>query len=423
MALSPKFPNLDDCQRIVFDVETTGLDWKRHRPVGYVVTWGPGPHETRYFPTDHEGGGNCDKNTVLAWLNRLLRRPDLQVVGHHLKFDLHFAANDGLHVVGPVIDTMVNAALIDENIGAYSLDAVSRRHNVQVKKGDALYAEMARRFGGKPDRSQMANFYKMPGDHPLVTEYAEGDGTSTWQVCVAQEPILDHENLRPVWVVECGVLPVLFRMERRGVRVDEARLHWLKQYLTEKTQEAERVLPPGFNPRSAESIKKYLVDRGITAFPRTTPTTRFPQGQDSFVSAWLDNIPEGVPIMALRRLSGMMSKFVTPMLNDHLFNGRVHCEYNQLRQDEYGTVTGRLSSSNPNMQQIPKRNKTLAPLFRQIFLPDEGHQWSANDYSQQEFRVFGDYTGNFFCVVTKKSTSTPCSGGQLLKLTGKLPRP
>jgi DNA polymerase-1 len=97
--------------------------------------------------------------------------------------------------------------------------------------------------------------------------------------------------------------------------------------------------------------------------------------------------------MMLRRYSGMMSKFVTPMLSKHLFNGRVHCEYNQLRADEYGTVTGRLSSSNPNMQQIPKRNKEMAPLFRQIYLPEHSHKWSANDYSQQEFRVFGDYTG------------------------------
>lgn len=389
-----EFPNLNGCKRIVLDVETSGLDWKRNRPIGYVVTWGYIPQETRYFPTDHTGGGNLDKAHVLSWLDDLLRNPAIEVIGHNLKFDLHFVANDYLAVRGHVIDTQVNAALIDENIGAYSLDAVSKRCGVQAKKGDELYKLLAEKCGGKPDRSQMANFHLLSGDNPLAVDYAEGDGTSTWQVEEVQRKIISAENMTPVWEVECNVLKVLFKMERRGVRIHEERLHWLKKWLTEKIYEAEKVLPIGFNPRSAAHISDYLKQRGVANFPKTTPTTRFPQGKDSFVSTWLDSIPEGAPIIALRRLSGLVSKFVDPMLNDHLFKGRVHCDFNQLKADEFGTVTGRLSSSNPNMQQVPKRNKELAPLLRQIYLPEKGHQWSANDYSQQEFRVFADYTGS-----------------------------
>jgi DNA polymerase I-like protein with 3'-5' exonuclease and polymerase domains len=375
-------------------VETSGLDWKQHRPVGYVVTWGPGAHETRYFPTDHTGGGNLPKHEILAYLTDLLGRPDLAVIGHNLKFDLHFAANDLLSICGPVEDTQCNAALIDENVNAYSLDAVATRCGVQAKKGAELYAELATQFGGRVDKSQMANFHLLPGNHPLVVEYAEGDGTTTWQVRDVQQTILDNENLHAVWEVESSVLPVLFRMERRGVRVHEERLAWLKQWLTEQVQEAEKALPQGFNPRATSQIREYLQTRGVTTFMKTQPTERFPDGTDSFMAPWLETIPEAKPILVLRRFSGLLSKFVDPMLEKHLFNGRVHCEFNQLRADEFGTVTGRLSSSRPNMQQIPKRNKELAPLFRQIFLPEKGHQWSLNDYSQQEFRVFADYTGS-----------------------------
>lgn len=388
-----KPPNLSGIKRLVFDVETSGLDWKKDRPIGYVLTWGP-DNETQYFPTDHTGGGNLPKDSVLRWLRELLSNRNLTVVGHNLKFDLHFAANDFLNIAGCVEDTQVNAALIDENIGKYSLDAVAKRCGVQEKKGDALYQLLAEKCGGKPDRSQIGNFHLLSGTNPTAVDYAEGDGTSTWQVCDVQHTLIDSENMRPVWEVECQVLPVLFKMERRGVRVHEERLAWLKQWLTEQVQQAEKALPKDFNPRSSSHIRDYLKARGVSGFPKTQPTERFPEGQDSFMAPWLDSLPEGAPIMALRRFSGLVSKFVDPMIERHLFNGRVHCEFNQLKADEFGTVTGRLSSSNPNMQQIPKRNKQLAPLFRQIYLPEKGHTWSANDYSQQEFRVFGDYTGS-----------------------------
>jgi DNA polymerase-1 len=98
-------------------------------------------------------------------------------------------------------------------------------------------------------------------------------------------------------------------------------------------------------------------------------------------------------IVAVRKIETLLASFVDPLKERHLFQGRVHCNFNQLKQDDYGTVTGRLSSNNPNMQQIPKRDKDLAPLFRMLFLPEEGHEWIAADYNQQEYRLFAEYAG------------------------------
>lgn len=390
-------PNLDGEARIVFDVEGTGVDVKKDVPVGYVVSWGPRPDQTRYYPTAHTGGGNCDKDKVVKWFQRLAKSPNLkEVIGAHVKYDLHMAHKDGIDFSGKkIIDVAVNAALIDENAGRYNLGDIADRCRVQAKKGDELYKKMAEMFGGEPDRkSQIGNLHKMPGWDPLVCEYAEGDGTTTWQVEDFQMGEINHQNLIPVWELECAVLPVLWGMEHRGVPIDEDRLHWLKDEMERRLHAAEEKLPTGFNVRSGPQISDFLRSKGVTGFLRTARSQKFPEGQESFTAAWLEDVPEGRPIIEVRKLSNLLNSFIDPMIERHLFNGRVHTTFNQLKMDEYGTVTGRLSSSDPNEQQVPKRDTILAPLFRSTHVPEKGHQWSSNDYSQQEFRVFADYSGS-----------------------------
>lgn len=399
-------PNLDGEGRIVFDVETTGVDVKRDKPVGYVVTWGPNPDQSRYWPTDHTGGGNCDKEKVVKWIQRLVKSPNLkEVIGCNLKFDLHMAHKDGIDFSDKhLIDVAVNAALIDENAGKYNLADIADRCKVQGKKGEEMYKYLAEKFGGEPDRKQMGNFHLLPGYDPSACEYAEGDGTSTWQVENFQMGEIDAQQMIPVWELECAVLPVLWGMEHRGVPIDEERLHWLKEEMERRLHEAEKALPKGFNVRSGPQIASYLRSSGVTGFPRTPPSKKFPEGQESFTAAWLEDLPQGQPIVTLRKISNLINSFIDPMIERHLYNGRVHTTFNQLKMDEYGTVTGRLSSSDPNEQQVPKRDKVLAPLFRSTHVPERGHKWSSNDYSQQEFRVFADYSGSPLLVGGYKQT-------------------
>lgn len=373
--------------KVVYDTETDGLDWKRNKVVGYVLTVGPRPDESFYLPVRHGGGANvADVDAVEAELADIAKDPNKLWVGHNMKFDMHMSANHGILFAGNVECTQVNMALINENSPSFSLDGCCTQARVQAKKGDALYAHLAKLFGGEPARSQMANYHKLAGDDPTGVDYALGDGTSTWQLHEWQGPELDKQDLRLVWSVERRVLRTLFNMERHGVRIDLERLNWLEQEIDKRYKEAVRILPEDFNPRSPTQVRKWLEHNGVTNWPTTA------KGAPSFPEAFLLTNEPGQQIIAVRKLATLQSSFIQPMKERHLFNGRVYTNFNQLATDDYGTVSGRLSSNEPNLQQVPKRDKTIAPLFRSVFLPEEGHQWSVNDFFQQDLVVFAHYT-------------------------------
>jgi DNA polymerase-1 len=382
-----KLPNLNESRLVIVDCETTGVDWKRDQAVGYVVCVGPSMEDVWYLPVRHQGGGNLDAEQVERWLSKLLSDPARKVANHNLKFDLHMMANQGIAAAGPLECTQVNAALLDENAKSFSLDALAQTYNLPYGKETKLYEYLAGVFGGEPDKKQASNIHKLSGEDPNVVQYAKMDGLATWHLLDAQQIQLDNQELRPVWNVECRALRTLFRMERRGVVVDEAKLDWLDKYLDKVLQRAESALPKGFNVRSGPQVLELMKRHGVTGWPVTA------KGNASFPESWLETNDPGRRVIAVRKITNLKNSFINPLRERHLVNGRVHTTYNQLKQDEYGVVTGRLSSSNPNLQQVPKRDKILAPLFRQIFLPEPGHRWRMNDYSQQEFRVFADYTG------------------------------
>ncbi len=397
------FPNLKAAKTIVYDSETNGVKWKTCHVVGHVLTWGPGPDETGYWPVRHEGGGNVENpEKVDQWVRGVMAVPETTKVGHFLKFDMHMAANHEIEFAGPLSCTMVTAALLDENAGRYSLENCAlNMPGVPLKKGEALYARIKEIVGKDcPEgRDAMRYFYLTPGDDPLVVDYSAGDGTTTWHLHFAQLKKIAEESLDKVYDVECRNLRTIFNMERRGVRVDEERLQGLKSFMEKRVVTISKKFKKDFNPRSsidmADLLKKYEKD-----WERSAKTDR-----PSFVEKWLQNYPEGRDVIELRKSTNMLNSFINPLSEEHMFNGRVHTTFNQLKMDDYGVVTGRLSSSEPNMQQVPKRDKYLAPLFRSVFRPDPGYVWSANDYSQQEYRVFTDYTQNPMLV--KGYSATP----------------
>lgn len=398
------FPNLSQAKILAVDTETDGVQWQICKVVGYVITWGPRPDESGYWPVRHQPGGNVDDpEAVERWVRDLMAREEILKIGHAFKFDLHMMANHGIHVRGPMSCTMVTEALIDENAGSYSLDASAKRHpGVPVKLGDKLYAKIHERFkheGCPEGRQSMRFFWRMPGDDPEVVDYSAGDGTSTWGLHFAQMEEIREQNLERVYGVECRALPTLFRAERKGVFVDEERLHGLNQSIIKKIEKTQKVfnkIQPEFNPRSASHVQKlmhkYKKDWQYGQVTERMRDRGVLQGNPSFVEKWLKNYKEGRDLIQFRRLTNLKNSFIDPLFEEHLFRGRVHTTFNQLKMDDYGVVTGRLSSSDPNMQQVPKRDKELAPLFRCIFRPDKGFIWSSNDYRQQEYVMFADYT-------------------------------
>lgn len=288
---------------------------------------------------------------------------------------------------------MVNASLLDE-FGGMSLEACCRFMQVTPKKGDGLYAHLAKMFGGEATRDQMANFHRLSGDDPMAVEYATGDGDSTWSLWVEQQKALDLEDLRRVWKVECDLIPVLHRMMMRGIKIDESRLTQVAELVTTRHKAAIKAakLPADFNEKAPTQMIKLFTTAGHTDWPMTPPSRKFPKGQPSFPKPWLLTNPLGQKIVIAREYRHLKNSFLTPLIERHLYKGRVHTNYNQTRGEVFGVVTGRLSSNDPNLQQIHKRNEILGRLMRSIFVPDKGMLWGEPDYSQIEPRLLAHYS-------------------------------
>ena len=401
---------------IAYDVETSGVDWKRNAVIGYVVT--VDEHNNWYIPVRHGGGGNLADGAPLteATVARPMPRHDFELqlarafeernrrgfltVGHNIKFDCHLSANHGVMLGRNLNCTQITEALIDEYAGSYSLAACCKRHGVTEKLGDELYVHMAAQFGvddEKKMRSVMQHYWRLPGDDRLAVEYALGDGVSTLDLWRSQSNEVykedkDGKTLENIFKLENELIWTVFRLERIGMRIDEGRLDWAFREVQRLVEEASADFPADFNVRSTSQVKDWLMSRGVTDFPRTEPTTRFPEGQVSIRQKWLENHPAGQSIVAVRNALDLESKFLVPLKERHLFEGRVHATLNQLRQDDYGTVTGRFSCNEPNLQQISKRNKKLGKILRSVFIPDDDKILYEADYSQAEPRTFAHYT-------------------------------
>lgn len=396
---------LSAAKEICVDVETSGLDWRKCHIVGHVLSFGPRDSDSYYLPVRHGGGGNIPgchaPDTLDGWRGDIhplekeivkgIDRQGVKVFGQNLSFDLRFLYRVGVRFHADYEDTMLNAALINEWEKSFSLDSLCKVYRVAQKKTN-IYDYLESRFPEAKGKGAMGHFWRLAGDDPQAVEYAAGDGVSTWQLRDAQHPQIELQNLQLVHSVECRVIRVLARMMTRGVPIDEERLFYVKHMVETKRKEALESLPKDFNSRAPSQVRKLMEDNGHTDWPMTLPTKAFPNGQPSFNEAWLSSKPIGQKIIMVRKYSNLLASFIEPMIDTHLWNGRCHPEYNQLRGDEYGTITGRLSSSNPNLQQVTKHNEELGRIHRSIFVPDEGMIWGAADYSQMEPRLLAYYT-------------------------------
>lgn len=385
-----------------YDTETSGVDWKKNFPIGYVTCY---KGESVYVPIRHGGGGNlsaggagappeaaigptvpCDFERSLAAAFDDRRRLGLVTVGHNIKFDCHASANAGILLGRKLADTQVFEALIDERVKGFGLEACAERRGLTPKKGAVMYEHLAQLFGGEASRKQMEHFWRTSGTDPVVQDYATGDGITTEELFWAQDQELEAQKLTRVRDLECGLIWTLFRMERRGVKVDVDYLHEARKMMEDDIEEAKRALPEGLNVRSGVQVKQYIeAGAGRFDYPVTD------KGNPSFTEKWLKTFDEGRAIVRVRTMTNLVNSFMNPLITEHIHEGRVHANLNQLRADEFGTAA-RLSCNAPNLQQVPKRRKDLAKIFRRAFVPDEGMFFFEDDYSQCEPRLFGHYS-------------------------------
>lgn len=400
---------LKRCNEYCIDVETSGLDFKRNHVVGYVLTFGPHPLDSYYLPFRHAGGGNLFGITGPAtadgwngWVHdaekELIQAADRQgvlVFGHHLTFDLKMLSKVGYTMQGHYEDTSINAPLLDEWQDSFTLKRCAEIAGVAAKKSDEVVAHIKSLFPNDVDtdarsgspRHAMAHYWRTAGDDPVPVAYARQDGTTTWQLRDWQQEQLRQQGLLRVHAIESKLLPILVRMTIRGIKIDEARLGQAIDSIDARVAELLQSFPENFNVRSSTDVRKWCEDHGNINWPLTPK-----KAQPSFPESWLETHEAGRAIVAVRKLTTLKNTFLIPMRDTHLFNGRVHTEYHQLRGDEFGTVTGRLSSSDPNLHAVSKRNEATGRIHRSVFIPDHG-LWGNADYRQCEPRLLAFYSG------------------------------
>lgn len=380
---------LRESKEAAFDTETNGLEMGKSFICGYVVTdW----DHSVYVPVRHGEGGNIpDVNGFERELQRAFddrRRMGYRTIGHNLGFDLRMAAWQGITIRGILEDTMINESLIDDRTQGYGLDDCCLRHGVTAKKGAELYAELARRYGGLPDRKSMEHFWKLPGDHPLAIDYACGDGTSTLELWASQQELLDREDVRTPWKLECDLLQYLPRMHRRGLRVDSQYASEVEEHIAKEIEAKMQVFPAGLNVRSPKELEALYRANGFgdAEFDKTAT------GKVSFTEKWLETNDIGDAILGVRRLEKARDSFVKPLAVTNNLNGRVHPTLNQSKSDDYGATGARLSCSVPNLQAFPKRNKDVGQIVRRLVIADDGMLLEEGDAMQQEPRFFTHYS-------------------------------
>jgi DNA polymerase I-like protein with 3'-5' exonuclease and polymerase domains len=381
--------DLKGCKKIAIDLETNDPNLKETGSgnvageghiAGIAVAvegW------SGYFPVHHEQGGNMDKKLVFSWLQNILNQTDTTFIFHNAMYDVCWLRKEGLSIKGHIVDTMIAASLIDENRLSYQLNTLAKYY-VGIGKDEKILLEAAKDYGLDAKK----DLWRLPA--LFVGQYAERDAEATLKLWEKLETELYQQELWDVFNLETKLFPCLVDMRFKGVRVDLEHAANLKKNLIERENKIINKIKglTGIEVEihAARSIAKAFDKLGLP-YDRTEKSK-----EPSFTKNFLQNHPHelGRSIADAREINKAHTTFIDS-ITKHAVNGRIHADINQIRSDQGGTVTGRFSMSNPNLQQIPARHPELGPMIRSIFIPEEKHKWGSFDYSQQEPRILVHY--------------------------------
>jgi DNA polymerase I-like protein with 3'-5' exonuclease and polymerase domains len=382
------FPDLKGYKYIAIDLETRDPDLKirgsgaiigNGEIVGIAVAvdgW------SGYYPIAHQGGGNLEKNKVMDWIKDVCSSDSVKLF-HNAMYDVCWLRAAGVKINGHIVDTMVMASLIDENRLSYTLNSISYEFLGEVKDEKALI-EAAQSWGIDP-KSEM---YKLPAMY--VGNYAEKDAKLTLELFKVLSREIQKQSLQNIFDIETQLFPCLTDMKFKGVRIDTEKAILLKQQLTKQEQEILLKVKQetGIEPQiwAARSIATIFDKLGLHY--ERTDKSHAPSFTKNFLQEHKHPIVQ--MIAKAREINKAHTTFIDTILK-FTHKGRIHADINPIRSDQGGTVTGRFSYANPNLQQIPARNKELGPMIRSLFLPEVGHKWGCFDYSQQEPRLVVHY--------------------------------
>lgn len=390
------FPRLSDAKVISLDVETKdpsliekGPGWARND--GHIVGVAIGAdHDGRwYFPMRHETGvsQNLDPKKVLSWLRTSLATKQPKI-GANLIYDIGWLDHEGVTVNGDLYDVQYAEALLSET-GKVALDNLAVKYLNEHKVSDTLYRWCAETYGGNPTGKQRANIYKTPPK--LVGPYAESDIDLPLRVLPLQAAQLNKENLFALFKRENQLIRLLIAMRKRGVSIDVDRAEQLYKKMSAEIKRQQKILNDTagipvdiYAPRSLGEVFDSLgLSYGLTAKSQ----------QPSFTKEFLNNCkhPFAKKIVQLKELDKLANVFIKAYLLENNIDGKIYCQFHPLRTSDYGTRSGRFSSSTPNLQNIPSKTK-LGRLIRSLFIPGHGYkQWIKQDASQIEYRFLAHF--------------------------------
>jgi DNA polymerase I-like protein with 3'-5' exonuclease and polymerase domains len=376
-------PSMKGRQVVAIDLETCDTDLKKMGPgwprkvgdvIGIAISSGD---FTAYYPIAHEGGGNMDKDIIVEYIREVCEDESIQKVFHNAQYDIGWLSVLNIEVKGYIHDTMIAAALLNENRYSYTLNSIVSEYLGEYKDEKVLKAK-AEELGIDPK----AEMYKLPAE--FVGEYAEADALLTFRLHEKLMLEIKNDALETVYDTECRLIRVIFNMTKRGVRVDMQRAFELKRKLQVKEKNylkrIKDITGSDVQVWAARSVAQAFDDVNLE-YPRTA------LGAPSFTQTFLETHKHELPrmITKARVLNKLQGTFVDGIAK-YIHNDRLHAHINQIRGDSGGTVTGRFSMYAPNLQQMPIRNEFGSEL-RKIFIPEQGEYWLSADYSQQEPRI------------------------------------
>jgi DNA polymerase I-like protein with 3'-5' exonuclease and polymerase domains len=382
------FPDLSKYDEIAIDLETKDPELKTMgsgsvTSKGHIVGIAVAVQDWKgYYPIRHEGGGNMDHGMVTRWFQSVLKTPATKIF-HNAMYDVCFLRAERYEIQGTIVDTMIAGSLVDDNRFRYDLGSMGRDY-LGIGKNESVLKETADLWGVDA-KSEM---YKLPAMY--VGEYAEQDADLTLKLWQEMKKEIVTQELASIFDLETQLFPCLVDMRFLGVRVDTEAAYQLKQQLLTEEKEClhkvKKETSIDVQIWAARSIEKVFQKLNLP-YDLTAKTN-----SPSFTKNFLQNHhhPMVKLIARAREINKSHTTFIDTILK-HQHKGRIHAEINQIRSDSGGTVTGRFSYNNPNLQQIPARNKELGPRIRSLFIPEDNCQWGCFDYSQQEPRLVTHY--------------------------------
>ncbi len=370
---------------ISFDAETDNLNYMQAQIVGLSVAVTPG--EAAYIPLGHDYAGaphQLDRDKVLAAFKPLLENPDLPKLGHHLKYDAHVLENYGIALRGQRFDSMLESYVLNSVfVAKHDMDSTAQKYlGIQTIR----YEDVAGRGAKQITFNQV--------DVDRATEYAAEDADVTLQLHLALWPQIEAlPTLKSVYeTIEQPLVPVLYRMERAGVLVDRELLRIqsseLAARMLELQAQAHTEAGGAFNVDSPKQLQEILFGKLAIPVMRKTPT-----GQPSTAEDVLEELAATYTlpklILEYRGIAKLKSTYTDNLPKQiDAASGRIHTSYHQAV-----AATGRLSSTDPNLQNIPIRTKE-GRRIRQAFIAPPGCSLVAADYSQIELRIMAHLSGD-----------------------------